>query len=248
MTTPTPATASSPRPTSLLDAFGRGLTARETYHFHLLISGLLGPALGSSAGGTGSDYRHLTQLLSRLAPSGTVFRGPCPLMPPVAELQAEAIEVHSARVGRTGTIAYASGGDVARTAHTAPEVTGWVSELAGSAVVPFGAPYYYFLERPGDCLPAQVHELAVRSGGLAGEETAEVVLVSCLVAHGAGAPESGCLYRLDGAGRRHQLEERVGEWVVLRASGTPHGRPAVAPGDFVCSLSLLYTPVQRALS
>jgi hypothetical protein len=222
------------------------LSARETYQFHLLISGLLEPALEPSAAGR-LDFRGLTQLLSRLAPSGTLFRGACPLLPSVADLQAEAVAAHSVRLGRTGTIAYARGGDIARTAHAAAEVVSWVSDLAGSAMVPFGAPYYYFLEAFGDCLPVQVHELVVRSGASPGEETVdEVVLLSCLVARRVGTPPSGCLYRLDDTGRRHQLEERVGQWVALRASGTPYGRPAVAEGDFVCSLSLLYVPASRS--
>jgi hypothetical protein len=225
-----------------LGQFSRNLTARESHQYHLLLSELLGTQFDASNGKPPPErWRSLMGLVADCAPAGVLHRGIPPSMPHMPTLTNEASLVHGVRLGRTGPIAHALGGPASLALHTSGELIQWLSELTGHQMQPFGEPYFYFFEREGDCLPTQVHEVAVREAdALQPEMTSPVTLVSYLLWRSVALGSAGRMYSVDAQGRLQHLDERSGDWVVIRASGTPYGREPVGEGQSVCSLQLLY--------
>ncbi|MGH3905396.1 MAG: hypothetical protein ACRDTE_14585 [Pseudonocardiaceae bacterium] len=226
-----------------LDDLERSLGSDERYQWQVMLSELLCTARSAvERGRLGPEVWHdLIDRAERLADPGILFRGPAPALLSVDGLRAEFALARDAGVARTGTVGYVRGDPLAVAAQRDPDMQNWVSDLLGEPVVQFGSVFYYVFERPGDELPTQLHEFAMRRDV---PGVAPVIAVSVLLERTA-PDDGGRLYRVDRDFGTEHLDSVPGDCTVYRATGTVHGRTKLSREALAVNLLLRFVPVSR---
>lgn len=227
-----------------LDDFEGSLGSDQRYQWQVMLSELLCKARsGISQGQLGPEVWHdLIDRAGRLADPGILFRGPAPAALSVDGLRAEFGWARDlGGVARTGSIGYVRGGPLAVSAQRDPDMQRWVGALLGEPVIQFGSVYYFVLERPGDELPTQLHEFAMRQHVPC---SAPVIAVSVLLERTC-SDHDGRLYRIDRDLRTEYLDDVPGDCTVYRATGTVHGRAKLSGQALAVNLLLRFVPASH---
>jgi len=216
-----------------LIAFSDSLEKFESFNLHLLMSVAMGgiaPRGNILDAPTGRPAWHVgISVLGHLASSGLAFRGVVPFVVDeyLPSIRKEA-EVQEGISHRTGPHTLSPGGAVAAQLAHDERLIAFVAQKVGQSLRPTGISSYLYYNQTGDHLYPHVDT--------------EIFAVNfiLMVKHDLpeGRTDGSALVIFDADHQAKRVPLDVGESVVIRASGTVHGREAVGEGERVTILTI----------